>query len=85
MKIQGVFFYSVAACISGLKVDRNNCIFEIKSRPEALLKITQRDATSTGASKPAGTKEVLGKLIYEIVGTKTLPTLEKYRMTSLIK
>lgn len=47
--------------------------------------VTDYSAIITGASKPSGTKEVLGKLLYETVGAKTLPTLEKYRMTSLIK
>jgi hypothetical protein len=55
----------------------------------ALTKATKNgevdySAIITMASKPAGTKEVLGKLFYEIVGAKTLPVLEKYRMTSLI-
>jgi hypothetical protein len=38
----------------------------------------------SGASTPLGDKQVLGKALHDIVGSKTLPVLQKYRMTSLI-
>jgi hypothetical protein len=37
------------------------------------------------ASKPSGDKQQLGKLIYDVLGVKSLPVFEKYRMTTLIK
>ncbi len=46
--------------------------------------VTDYSAIISAASRSAGKKEVLGKLFYETVGAKTLPVLEKYRMSSLI-
>ena len=43
------------------------------------------DYTSqSGASTPLGDKQVLGKALFEIVGSKILTVLQKYRMTTLI-
>ncbi len=55
----------------------------------AVTKATKNGVTDyskiiSGASTPLGDKQVLGKALYDIVGTKTLPVLQKYRMTSLI-
>ncbi len=36
------------------------------------------------SSTPLGDKQRLGKALYDLLGTKTLPVLQKYRMTRLI-
>jgi hypothetical protein len=55
----------------------------------ALTKATKNGVTDyfkiiSGASTPLGDKQLLGKALYDVVGSKTLPVLQKYRMTSLI-
>ena len=47
--------------------------------------VTDYSKIISGASTPLGDKQLLGKALYETVGSKTLPTLKKYRMTSLIE
>jgi hypothetical protein len=56
----------------------------------AVAKATKNNVTDysriiSGASTPLGDKQALGKALYDIVGSKTLPILKKYRMTSLIQ
>jgi hypothetical protein len=56
----------------------------------AVTKATKNGVTDyskiiSGASTPLGDKQVLGKALYDVVGSKTLPVLQKYRMTNLIQ
>lgn len=46
--------------------------------------VTDYNRIIQGASTPLGDKQALGKALFDVVGDKTLPTLEKYRMTDLI-
>jgi hypothetical protein len=47
--------------------------------------VTDYSKIISGASTPLGDKQALGKALYDVVGSKTLPVLQKYRMTNLIQ
>ncbi|PCI31697.1 MAG: hypothetical protein COB60_11055 [Flavobacteriaceae bacterium] len=46
--------------------------------------VTDYNRIINGASIPLGDKQALGKALFDVVGNKTLSTLEKYRMMNLI-